>query len=166
MLPKLAMRAGLIHTALRNRLKSNKVCDLHIIAKTCSSEGLVNSNQNPKNTLLISPVEREILRDSRSTECTPSPIVPHSPLNAAEESDGEDRGAGVSDASTLSLWVKYLAEVFRDEEIDTGYVSSNAHLSRTYCAHEREEDNEFEDVPTAVIREFLSENGPGFPQEE
>ncbi|KAG4228018.1 hypothetical protein PC116_g23610 [Phytophthora cactorum] len=111
---------GFIHTALRNCMKSSKTLDIHIIAKHVRQRSLKNSARNSKNTLLISQVEREILLEGRSAAFTPSPqgSHQHQPTNAEEDSD----------ASTLSLWADYLAEVYQDEEIDTNYAAIDSRL--------------------------------------
>ncbi|KAG3091867.1 hypothetical protein PI125_g17306 [Phytophthora idaei] len=150
-------------------MKASKALDIHIVAKHVRQRSLKNSARNSKSALLISPVEREILLEESSSAFTPSPqgSHQHQPTNAEEDSDGEDPGEVVSDASTLSLWADYLAEVFQDEEIDTNYAAIDSRLQSTDpVGNEREEDNKFEDTSAAVIHVFPSENNPGFPQQD
>ncbi|KAF1782442.1 hypothetical protein GQ600_15693 [Phytophthora cactorum] len=106
----------------------------------------------PQEKLLISPTERDILRDARNTMFTPSPQIAQDADHLAEDSDEEDPGDGVSDAATLALWGKYLDEVFQDEELDIVYTEAGTSLNSTCCAEQDyEDDNEFEEIPAAVI---------------
>ncbi|KAG3174088.1 hypothetical protein PI124_g493 [Phytophthora idaei] len=127
---------------------------------------LKNSVRDPKKKLLISPAERDIIRDARNTMFTPSPQIAQDADHLAEGSDEEDPGDGVSDAATLALWGEYLDEVFQDEEVDIGYTEAGT-SSNSACRAEQdyEDGNEFEEIPAAVIHEFPAENVPNFPQE-
>ncbi|KAI9985554.1 hypothetical protein PInf_004928 [Phytophthora infestans] len=88
---------------------------------------------------------------------------PPGPLHSTDEDgDEEDPGDGISDGRTLEGWAEYLKEVFRDEEIDLRYAAAQYSVPRN-CI---DDDNEFEAIPTAVLREFPDENDPDFPQEE
>ncbi|KAF1792678.1 hypothetical protein GQ600_10185 [Phytophthora cactorum] len=52
------------------------------------------------------------------------------------------------------------------EELDIGYTEAGT-SSNSACRAEQdyEDDNEFEEIPAAVIHEFPGENVPNFPQE-
>ncbi|KAI9989241.1 hypothetical protein PInf_019402 [Phytophthora infestans] len=86
---------------------------------------------------------------------------PPGPLHSTDEDgDEEDPGDGISDGRTLEVWAEYLEEVFRDEEIDSRYAAAQYSVPRN-CI---DDDNEFEAIPTAVLREFPDVNDPDFPK--
>ncbi|KAG6944023.1 hypothetical protein JG688_00017310 [Phytophthora aleatoria] len=76
---------------------------------------------------------------------TPSPQIAQDADHLAEDSDEEDPGDG---------------------ELDIGYTEAGT-SSNSACRAEQdyEDDNEFEEIPAAVIHEFPAENVPNFPQE-
>ncbi|KAG6953003.1 hypothetical protein JG688_00013030 [Phytophthora aleatoria] len=111
-------------------MKSSKALDIHIIEKHVHQSSLKNSARNSNNTLLISPVEREMLFVGRSAAFTsfPKGSHQHQPTNA----DGDSK------SSTLSLWADYLAEVFQDEDIDTNYAAIDSRLQSTGSVETKE----------------------------
>ncbi|KAF1782445.1 hypothetical protein GQ600_27189 [Phytophthora cactorum] len=111
-------------------MKSSKALDIHTVAQHVRQRALKNSFR-PQEKLLISPTERDILRDARNTMFTPSPQIAQDADHLAEDSDEEDPGDGVSDAATLALWGKYLDEVFQDEELDIVYTEAGTSLNST-----------------------------------
>ncbi|KAG6942133.1 hypothetical protein JG688_00018300 [Phytophthora aleatoria] len=149
-------------TEFCSMLKKDQKRSLH----RCRMHPLKNSVRDPKKKLLISPKERDILRDARNTMFTPSPQRAQDAGHLAEDSDEEYPGDSVRDAATLALWGEYLDEVFQEEELDIGYTEAGTSSNSTCRAEQDyEDDNEFEEIHAAVIHEFPIENVSYFPQE-
>lgn len=157
---RLFSELGMIHTAKRNRLHASKVLDIHTIAKHVRQRSRRHAAQDPRKKLLIRPDERPILREALGVMLTPSPD--RSVTNDDDDSDDEDPGDGVNGEETMSLWSEYLDEVFQDDEIDTGYAEVGASEGQTQNITG---DDEFEEIPAAVLHEFPEDNVPNFPQE-
>ncbi|KAG1706479.1 hypothetical protein DVH05_001628 [Phytophthora capsici] len=153
---RLFSELGIIHTAKRSRLASDKTLDIQTVAQHVRQRALKHEKTNSKKKLLVCPDERVIVRDTLVGMFTPPPPVVVERNAGSEGADGgdDDPGDGADGEETMALWTEYLDE---DEELDTGYEEAHSTLNQ----HVEDDADEFKTIALPVLHEFPTYNPSG-----